>query len=561
MSSLRRLDSATGRVDSGPAPTSRWRRNPAVPAARRSLFRFAHGVWGSDSATRRAAPAQRHAHRSPGAPETTIGEVHQPTPPHFYHHEPKLGTAGFGLFFHQYLTFKKPMWQHCRISNSADKYHQTVSGMIKRPIAIDLFSGAGGLSLGFEQAGFDIVAAVEIDPVHAAIHKYNFPDCTVIPRSIDRIDAQLIREQSRIGSKDIDIVIGGPPCQGFSLIGQRILDDPRNALVREFVRIVKELSPRFFLFENVKGLTIGKHRRILDELVTEFKIVGYNIRLPWKVLNAANYGVPQDRERLFLIGARADTSIPQYPAPSTVPVTRSKNLSFLATTPSCRDAIGDLPDAESFEELSGDDSVATDKWGAPSAYAAEMRCMHTDAWHYGYRREWDPSLLTSSARTAHTDLSRRRFASTRPGDTEPISRFFKLEGDGISNTLRAGTDSARGAFTSPRPIHYERNRCITVREMARLHGFPDWFRFHKTKWHGARQIGNAVPPPLARHIAAELIHALGHEPTPPSETVRLGDPVLLAMDMTAAAEYWGIEVPIAGRKSSLERRRVHCRTI
>ena len=150
-------------------------------------------------------------------------------------------------------------------------------------------------------------------------------------------------------------------------------------------------------------------------------------------------------------------------------------------------------------------------------------------------------------RTVHTQVSRRRFAETGLGDVEPISRFFKLAGNGISNTLRAGTDSARGAFTSPRPIHYKYARCITVREMARLHGFPDWFRFHQRKWHGARQIGNAVPPPLGRAIAIEIRKILGGKPCKPVRILGLGDPALLRMGMTRAAEYWGIKVPIGRR--------------
>ena len=136
-------------------------------------------------------------------------------------------------------------------------------------------------------------------------------------------------------------------------------------------------------------------------------------------------------------------------------------------------------------------SEATSMRGEPSTYARQMRCADRAAWGYGYIRNWDLNVLTSSARTDHTAISRRRFAATSGGDTEPISRFLKLKADGLSNTLRAGTDSARGAFTSPRPIHYEYARCITVREMARLHGFPDWFRLHSTKWHGARQVGDA----------------------------------------------------------------------
>ena len=429
--------------------------------------------------------------------------------------------------------------------------------MENRPTIIDLFSGAGGLSLGFEQAGFDLVAAVEIDPIHAAVHKYNFPYCIVIPNSIKDLNAQTIREQAGIGSREIDIVVGGPPCQGFSLMGQRMLDDPRNALVIEFVRIVRELSPRFFLFENVKGLTIGKHRQVLYELIKEFETIGYNTQTPWQVLNAVNYGVPQNRERLFLLGAKRGESMPSYPPRITMHPSSLDIFGLLTPAPTCSDAIGDLPDVESFEELINDDSVYTKEWGEPSDYAAEMRCLCDKAWHFGYRREWDPNLLTSSTRTNHTDISRRRFSQVHPGNVEPISRFFKLSKEGVSNTLRAGTDSARGAFTSPRPIHYEKNRCITVREMARLHGFPDWFRFHKTKWHGARQVGNAVPPPLARSIAAQFIKILNVDPLRPQKSIQLGDPALLEMDMTSAAKFWGITAPIAkrDRKSGAKKRK------
>jgi DNA (cytosine-5)-methyltransferase 1 len=307
----------------------------------------------------------------------------------------------------------------------------------------------------------------------------------------------------------------------------------------------------------VKGLTVGNHRQVLDELLTEFEMLGYEVQTPWQVLNAVNYGVPQDRERLFLLGAKSGASMPSYPPPITVPSSSLETLSYLPETPTCRDAIGDLPDAEFFEKLVIDDSVYTEHWGELSEYAAEMRCATDNAWHFGYRRLWEQNLLTSSARTNHTDISRRRFSKTQPGDVEPISRFFKLSGEGVSNTLRAGTDSARGAFTSPRPIHYENNRCITVREMARLHGFPDWFRFHKTKWHGARQVGNAVPPPLARAIATEFNSAIGDDVNKPEEPLQLGDTVLLEMDMTEAAKFWGIDVPIAkrDRKSGAKKRK------
>ena len=431
--------------------------------------------------------------------------------------------------------------------------------MMARPIGIDLFAGAGGLSLGFEQAGFDVAAAVEIDPVHCAVHKFNFPNTVVIPRSVASITGKDIRSAAGIGRKKVDCVFGGPPCQGFSLIGHRALEDPRNRLVLDFVRLVAELEARTFVFENVKGLTIGRHKTFLAELVAAFEAVGYNVHLPWKVLNAANYGVPQYRERLILMGARKGTALPDYPLPTTRPADRWQPSDALPAGPTCQDAIGDLPDADKFSALAQSDIVQTSRYGRPSAYAAALRGLNNDAWHCGYVRDWNPALLTSSARTVHTDISRRRFAETEPGDIVPISRFFKLPPSGLSNTLRAGTDGARGAFTSPRPIHYALHRCVTVREMARLHGFPDWFRLQATKWHGARQIGNAVPPPLARAVAGSIVQALGVTPTRPAETMPLGDPSLLYLEMAQAAEHFKVDRPNSrrDRKSGAKKRKQH----
>lgn len=428
-----------------------------------------------------------------------------------------------------------------------------------RPLGIDLFAGAGGLSLGFEQAGFDIAAAVEIDPVHCAVHKFNFPETAVIPRSVAGLTGSEIREAAGIGDREIDCVFGGPPCQGFSLIGHRALEDSRNRLVLDFVRIVAELDAKTFVFENVKGLTVGKHKKFLAELVAAFDQAGYNVRLPWRVLNAASFGVPQYRERLILLGAKKGLELPDYPAPTTNPADARRTIEGLPKGPTCREAIGDLPDADRFSTLIESDAVRTTSFGKPSAYAAELRCMTNEAWHYGYVRAWKPGFLTSSARTSHTDISRRRYTETEPGEVEPISRFFRLPPEGLSNTLRAGTDGARGAFTSPRPIHYRHARCITVREMARLHGFPDWFRLHATKWHGARQIGNAVPPPLARAIAGAVRDALGVCPTRPERVLDLGDPSLLTVQMSGAAELFGVETPHGrrDRKSGAKKRKQH----
>jgi DNA (cytosine-5)-methyltransferase 1 len=211
------------------------------------------------------------------------------------------------------------------------------------------------------------------------------------------------------------------------------------------------------------------------------------------------------------------------------------------------EAIGDLPDADEYDSLLDSDVVKA-RLKKPSPYAAVLRGLIEDLGDLSYRREFNNSLLTNSIRTEHTDLSKRRFAATEVGETEPISRFFKLDPKGQCNTLRAGTDSARGAFTSPRPIHPIYPRVITVREAARLHSYPDWFRFHVTKWHGFRQIGNSVPPFFARRIAAQIAAAGGYKPHKPVEALPLGDTQLLQMDMSHAVRYFQLRgSPIANR--------------
>lgn len=407
----------------------------------------------------------------------------------------------------------------------------------KRPIGVDLFAGAGGLSLGFEQAGFDVVASVDVDPVHCATHAFNFPNCVSICASIVDLTGNSIRNSAKIGDKDIDVVFGGPPCQGFSMIGKRILDDPRNGLVFHFVRLVRELNPKYFVFENVKGLTLGNHKKFLDELIATFGDFGYDVRLPFKVLNALDYGVPQDRRRLFLIGARKGEQLPDYPLPTT------------AIT--VADAISDLPDADTFPQLRLSDSVRA-KFESASFYARRLRGLERDYQDFGYPRSFDRDVLTSSLRTEHTEDSKKRFGCTMHGMTEPISRFHKLDPNGVCNTLRAGTDSARGAFTSPRPIHPYFQRVITVREAARLHSYPDWFRFHVTKWHGFRQIGNSVPPLLGRAVAAQIVAALNFLPSKPDVQIDLVYEGLLSMNMSEAAAFFNVRrdvIPQRTRKA------------
>jgi DNA (cytosine-5)-methyltransferase 1 len=325
------------------------------------------------------------------------------------------------------------------------------------------------------------------------------------------------------------------------MIGKRALDDPRNALLGEFARLVIEMQPRYFVMENVAGLTIGNHRQLLDEVVAIMADAGYNMVLPYRVLQAADFGTPQSRRRLILLGSRSDVPAAGYPVPQYTPRTISGKAPVsqrLPLGPSVSHALVDLPDADRYQALlDGDQSRA--EFGQPSEYSAPLRGLVRQDDDFSRLRRFDGSLLTSSARTVHTDKSISRFTSTIPGTTEPVSRFLRLHPDGIANTLRAGTASDRGAYTAPRPIHPWLPRVITVREAARLHGYPDWFRFHVTKWNGFRQIGNSVPARLAHAVARSLLIADNLVPAPGLQ-IEPGNTRLLEFTASQAEQYFGI---------------------
>ncbi|MEL4896442.1 DNA cytosine methyltransferase [Crocosphaera sp. Alani8] len=415
----------------------------------------------------------------------------------------------------------------------------------KRPIAVDLFAGVGGMTLGFEQAGFDVLASVEFDPIHCATHRYNFPFWTTVCASVTTITGDNIRELSKIKNKPIDVVFGGPPCQGFSLMGKRSLDDDRNSLIKHFVRLVLELQPNYFVMENVPGITIGKHQFILQQLFDEFAKHNYQVKSDYQILNAANYGVPQLRKRLFILGGKQELNLPSYPK-LTTNYQQNNNL-CLPPTPTVKDAIQDLPEVTKYPELNHQDWVFADH-EKPSDYVKQLRNLSHLIDDYSYPRHYNKHLLTSSLRTKHQQKSIERFNNTSPGKIEPVSRFLRLHPDGFCNTLRAGTPSNRGGHTSPRPIHPFTPRCITVREAARLHSYPDWFRFHVTKWHGFRQIGNSVPPLLAKAVAKEIIKVLEISPVKPRINYNLEGEELLSFNPSQAANYYDVSPHIFGKR-------------
>jgi DNA (cytosine-5)-methyltransferase 1 len=405
-----------------------------------------------------------------------------------------------------------------------------------RPVVVELFAGAGGMSLGFEQAGYDVVAAVEYDPVHAATHAFNFPLCEVLCRDASKLSGPGVLAAAARGFKRchpgvrwpgrLDALIGGPPCQGFSAGGKREDDDERNELLLHFVRLVEELRPRTFCLENVAGLLEEKFDDLREEVFRRLRRAGYALSGTDKPVNSVNFGVPQSRRRIIVLGALSENA-PTRPLP-------------LEGQISVKEALEGLPSPSGYAELLDSDEVAMlpedieRRSVIRSPYARRLAGIEAVPGDKSRPRVWDPSRLTGFRRTTHTGDTVKRFAATALGTVEAKSRLYRLPLDGPSRTLRAGTGSERGSHTSPRPIHPGEDRVITVREAARLHGYPDWFRFHTTNWHGHRQVGNSVPPPLARAAAVALLASLGHSPVALRSAVPLGDVSLLTLSRKQA---------------------------
>ena len=372
----------------------------------------------------------------------------------------------------------------------------------KRPVGVDLFCGVGGMSLGFEQAGFDVAAAADAEKINVESHLKNFPTCNVKCMDLSSVSGAQLRRKTGIETRHIDVLFAGPPCQGFSLIGKRIQEDPRNLLLYDLARLIAQLFPSYFVVENVAGIMLGDAREVLDEFVRRVERAGYRVVKPIRALDAAEFGVPQRRRRVFLLGYKAGLEPPRYPEP-----VYWFDADGQIDGPKVWDAIADLPRISRHNYLF-ETQEYMGSLGKPSDYARVLRGEARDPEDESRPRSRNGNGLGGCLRTLHTAKTLRRFRRTKQGTSEEVSRYYRLAKQGMAPTLRAGTGPAQGSYMAPRPIHPSQNRCITVREAARLHSFPDWFHFHPTKWHGFRQIGNSVPPLLARAVATSIFEAL-----------------------------------------------------
>lgn len=361
-------------------------------------------------------------------------------------------------------------------------------------IAIDLFSGVGGMSLGFQMAGVQVVAAFDHEPRHVAMHALNFPESSSHTLDLSTAKASEILAAARSG-RNVDIVFGGPPCQGFSYAGRNLADDERNGHVMAFSRLCREILPRAFVMENVSGILSKRHVPLVKGFYDSMSTAGYKMHRPL-ILDARQFGVPQRRKRVFIVGV-LDRDIVGLP----------ETLAFQSecTAPTVADAIIDLPSLDQLGMFASGDRYSG-PLGEPREYAVRMRRTREE-WGMGENLTYRHGLGGCEPALHSTEV-RQRFSQVVPGTLDPISRFHRLEWNGQAPTLRAGTPSGHGSHTAVRPIHPSEPRCITVRESARLQSFPDWFEFHSSKWYGYMQVGNSVPPLMAEALAKSLIQSL-----------------------------------------------------
>ncbi|RAU21757.1 DNA (cytosine-5-)-methyltransferase [Paramagnetospirillum kuznetsovii] len=368
------------------------------------------------------------------------------------------------------------------------------------PRIVDLFCGCGGFGLGAELAGCHSFAAIDIEPILQSAYRLNFPNTRAIQADIGEIDKDAWA--FILGDQQIDGVIGGPPCQGFSRIGKREKGDPRNTLIGHFFRHVAILQPRFFVMENVEGLldtgNIENLQAAIDTVSNRYTIVGPVI------INALRYGAPTARRRVVVIGF--DRSYVDELSPADL---EQGNTDTPVTVVN---AIGDLPSPVADQKGEFGWAHYPDRTVGPDAAPAYARMMRkspiaTLGWPEAVER-LKKGQSSGHFNTVHTPAVVKRFAETGNGKTEPVSRYPRLAWDGHCPTLRAGTGADRGGFQAMRPIHPSEPRVITVREAARLQGFPDWFVFHPTKWHSFRMIGNSVSPLVGQGILTTIIQKM-----------------------------------------------------
>lgn len=322
-----------------------------------------------------------------------------------------------------------------------------------RYTSVSLFSGGGGLDLGLALAGFRTKFATDSEQPHCQTISHNFLDCLTEAIDVQRLTGKKIKEVTKI--EEFDLVAGGPPCQAFSILGKReSLEDPRGQLVFDFIRLVQELSPKAFLFENVPGLMTVNKGKDWENLLKFFEeSTGYKIF--YSILNAADFGIPQIRKRIFIVGFKSKGAEFEFPHPTHHDINSLK--------------------------ISTNSKSKRSWW--PAYFALE-----------------DVDTLPNHRLRPHGERVRNRYLSVPQGGRDKVDHTDRIDPCRPSGTVLVGSRAGGG-----RPfIHPFEPRHITVREAARLQSFPDWYIFQGTETWQYRAVGNAVPPILARAVGRKI---------------------------------------------------------
>lgn len=369
-----------------------------------------------------------------------------------------------------------------------------------QPKVIDLFAGVGGLSLGAARAGFTVALAVERDKHALTAHAKNFPKVRHVADDVGKLDGIKLLLHAGINAGELDGLIGGPPCQGFSVIGHRHVADDRNNLFRKFFELVAATRPKFFVAENVLGILDEQYEAIRKNALA---LAGddYVVLAPLQ-FKASDFGAATSRERAFFIGYRADLGAAISPSDFDAvkvkrPVTVARALHGLPP----RIYSSWLTEEQGWRVIA---AMPNDSFTDRIVNGIPRDIGDLDA----IQRYQDQKLVSGCLGTRHAPEVAARYARLKPGQKDKTSKSVRLKADGLCPTLRAGTDAERGSYQAVRPIHPTAPRVITPREAARLQGFPDWFQFAPSKWHSFRQIGNSVSPFVAEAVLKTIFQKL-----------------------------------------------------
>lgn len=388
-----------------------------------------------------------------------------------------------------------------------------------RPTSIDLFAGAGGLTEGLREAGFTSLYANEVVPQYAATFRQNHPGVEVEDGDIRGVDARVVRDRFGLAQGELDLLVGGPPCQGFSINAPvRSTDDHRNHLFLEFIRFAEEFRPKAILIENVPGMISFAQGDTLDAILTSLGKIGYGADV--RVLYAPHFGVPQMRWRTVILGlSGTDVPASAFPRPARVAPRRVNFTSTwqgrLLTQPepanlpahtTVDQAIGDLPPLMSGERFHDGDSYTM---AATSDYQKRLRTGSAGVFNHQAPRLSPINL----ERLRHippggnwTDIPRDLLPEgmKRARESDHTKRYGRSLPEGLSSTILTKCDPHWGAF-----FHYKQDRSFTPREAARIQSFPDSYVFTGNMSDQFAQVGNAVPPMMAEAIGRSLLETLG----------------------------------------------------